>query len=623
MIGALTNHLWQSTLFTFAAWLVAAALRKNGAHVRHRIWFVASLKFLVPFSLLMSLGSALPAWTPATTAVAAQAARELSVTVDQIVQPFTDDAFVPSAPTAPSNAATRWAPMLIGGVWACGFVVVLLVRLRDWRGIRAAVRVSVPVALPVRVPVRASAGLLEPGVVGLFRPVLLVPAGIEQQLTPRQLDAVLAHELCHVTRRDNLTSAMHMVVEAAFWFHPLVWWVGARLVDERERACDEHVLRVCGEPQAYAEGILNVCKLYVESPLACVSGVSGADLKKRIAAIMINRVELRLTLARKAGLVVVATLAVGLPLLAGMLIAPVRASAFAQAAADAAAPASQNFDVASVKPCESTADVAFGRRGGGGAGRPAPAGEPAGASASSGRLFLHCETLEVLIEQAYFGQISRHSYVTGGPAWMKSDRYDVEAKAEGAPSAAVLRGPMLQALLKDRFKLALHRETREMPVYALTTAQSGSKLSPLPEGSCAPATSASPAGATGGADPHGCGTTDLRYSPSNNQLGGYGLTAGEFVKLLDNFAGLDRSVVDKTGLTGVFDFHLRYAPDGAPVEAEAAPSIFTAVQQQLGLRLDAVKGPGEFLVIDHVEKPRPDDPAPARAGGARPMRDHR
>lgn len=71
-----------------------------------------------------------------------------------------------------------------------------------------------------------------------------------------------------------------MIVEATFWFHPLVWWIGARLVEERERACDEEVLSVGGEPHDYAEGILNVCKLYVESPLVCVSGITGSNLKK-------------------------------------------------------------------------------------------------------------------------------------------------------------------------------------------------------------------------------------------------------------------------------------------------------------------------------------------------------
>ena len=83
---------------------------------------------------------------------------------------------------------------------------------------------------------------------GLFRPILLLPADITERLQPRELQAILAHELCHVRRRDNLTSAIHMIVEAVFWFYPLVWWIGARLVEERERACDEAVLSLGNEP---------------------------------------------------------------------------------------------------------------------------------------------------------------------------------------------------------------------------------------------------------------------------------------------------------------------------------------------------------------------------------------
>ena len=88
---------------------------------------------------------------------------------------------------------------------------------------------------------------MEPGVFGIFRPVLLVPEGITDRLTPAQWKTILTHELCHVRRRDNLTAAIHMAIEAIFWFHPLVWWIGKRLIDERERACDEEVLLAAGD----------------------------------------------------------------------------------------------------------------------------------------------------------------------------------------------------------------------------------------------------------------------------------------------------------------------------------------------------------------------------------------
>jgi CheY-like chemotaxis protein len=182
--------------------------------------------------------------------------------------------------------------------------------------------IDISATVEVRSAPLESGGLLEPGVVGLWRPILLLPAGIAERLTPPQLKAVLAHELCHIRRRDNLTSAIHMIVEAVFWFHPLVWWIGARLIDERERACDEEVLLLGCNPQVYAEGILNVCKLYVESPLECVSGVTGSDLKKRIEAIMTNRIVLRLNFVKKVALVAAGMAAVAAPIVVGMMNPP-------------------------------------------------------------------------------------------------------------------------------------------------------------------------------------------------------------------------------------------------------------------------------------------------------------
>ena len=90
------------------------------------------------------------------------------------------------------------------------------------------------------------------------------------RLTPPQLKAIMAHELCHIRRRYHVATAIHMGVETLFWFHPLVWWLGARLMEERERAGDEEVLLAGSEPQVYAEGILKICGLYLESPLPFV-----------------------------------------------------------------------------------------------------------------------------------------------------------------------------------------------------------------------------------------------------------------------------------------------------------------------------------------------------------------
>jgi RND family efflux transporter MFP subunit len=310
MMAALINHLWQSTAFALAVALLTVLFRSNRAQIRFGLWLSASIKFLVPFALLMSLGSQVGS-APVARKIAAPS---ISSAIVEFSQPF------PSMPSTPG--ASDWAVIAIFGIWACGFAGVALLRLRGWLSIRAALRASTPLDIPSSVEVRSAPGLLEPGAVGLFRPILLLPSDIRERLTPLQLEAVLAHEVCHVQRRDNLTAAIHMIVEALFWFHPFVWWIGARLMAERERASDEAVLQLGNAPHEYAEGILNICKSYVESPLRCVTGATGSDLRKRIQAILGGRVARNLNFAKKAALAVAGIIAVAAPVLVGILNAP-------------------------------------------------------------------------------------------------------------------------------------------------------------------------------------------------------------------------------------------------------------------------------------------------------------
>jgi RND family efflux transporter MFP subunit len=318
MLGEVTNHLWQSTLFALAVALLTLFFRTNRAQVRYWLWLSTSVKFLVPFALPLSLGSGLWNVLAARKLATEIATPAVYYTLGQITQPFPGElSLVPSA-----AHSSNWIPVAILGVWACGFCAVARLRWRGWLRIRAAVRASKPSDIPAAVAVRSSPGLLEPGVVGFLRPVLLLPDGIVKRLTSPQLEAVLAHELCHVRRRDNLTAALHMIVEAVFWFHPLVWWIGGRLVAERERACDEGVLSLGKEPRDYADAILSVCKLCAESPVACVSGVSRASLKNRIQRILSERVAGNLNLPKKIALTAAALGALAVPVVVGMISAP-------------------------------------------------------------------------------------------------------------------------------------------------------------------------------------------------------------------------------------------------------------------------------------------------------------
>jgi beta-lactamase regulating signal transducer with metallopeptidase domain len=149
--------------------------------------------------------------------------------------------------------------------------------------------------------------------------VLVWPEGISEHLDDSHLDTIVAHELWHVRRRDNLVAAVHMLVEALFWFHPLVWWVGAKMVEERERACDEQVLELGSERHVYAESILRVCEFCAAYSVPCVSRVTGADLKKRIVHIMNRNTARRVGLSTKALLGTSAGLVILTPMLFGMI----------------------------------------------------------------------------------------------------------------------------------------------------------------------------------------------------------------------------------------------------------------------------------------------------------------
>jgi TonB family protein len=336
--AAIANHLWQSTLFALLAGMATLALRKNPARVRHHLWVAASLKFLVPFSLLMDLGGYLSRLNGSS-----ETQPVFYFVMQKVSQPFSGAA---AARGLFAASLLRWLPGIVAVVWLIGFVTVIGLWWVRWRRVRAAIRGAVPVSKGrefealrrmestggLRKPIafRSSKSTLEPGVFGIVRPLLLWPAGISEHLQDTHLEAILAHEVQHVRRRDNLSASMHMLVEAIFWFHPLVWWLGARLVEECERACDEQVLQLGNQPQIYAESILKTCEFCVPSPLACVSGVTGADLKQRIVRIMTQGSADKLSFLRKLLLATIGIGAVAGPIVLGLMKAPLATAQSAQ-----------------------------------------------------------------------------------------------------------------------------------------------------------------------------------------------------------------------------------------------------------------------------------------------------
>jgi beta-lactamase regulating signal transducer with metallopeptidase domain len=340
-LALMVNHLWQSTLVVLLAWLLTLALNRNEARSRYWVWMVASVKLLVPFSLFISIGELLRpvAAVPVRSAQFAPAIVSMTQPFSPSTQPAISDLFRSRVPV-PAPHDVDLLPAIFLTVWLCGFVLLLIRWARNWRAIRAVVRSASPMSLSMDIPVLSSSRLLEPAVFGIFHPVLLLPEKIVSRLSTPQLHSILAHEMSHVRRGDNLTAAIHMTVETIFWFHPAVWLIESRLVEERERACDEAVLQLGNEAEAYAESILNVCKFYTESPMACMSGVTGSDLKRRIVRIMTEQTGRKLDVGRKLLLSVAAVMAVAMPVTFGLVHAT-------QARAQSA-PANPASDIAAI-----------------------------------------------------------------------------------------------------------------------------------------------------------------------------------------------------------------------------------------------------------------------------------
>ena len=255
------------------------------------------------------------------------------------------------------------------------------------------------------------------------------------------------------------------------------------------------------------------------------------------------------------------------------------------------------FEVASVKPNKS------GEVGGSFGVRP------------GGQVVVTNNTLRNIVRNAYQLQ---NFQIVGGPEWFDTERFDITAKAVDSNPTQQEFQSMVQRLLADRFKLVVHRETRQSPIYALVLARSdgtrGPKLTPSTT-DCLALAAAAARGATpppAPPNPNGrplCGTRTL---PGRILAGG--VTMDDLARNVSNFAG--RMTLNRTGLQGRFDLELEFTPDQLPPEGTLppglpkppadGPSLFTAMQEQLGLKLDSQRGPVDVLVIDSADRPTPD-----------------
>jgi bla regulator protein BlaR1 len=601
---ALANHLWQSTAFAAAAWLVTILQRKNSARARYGIWLAASVKFLIPFSLFVVLGGLLP--KPAQ--VVAPAFYSAIATAEQ---PFANVSLVSSASAVheatPAQRVAADAPSALLVIWLVGAAALLIVWRVRWRRTAVCLREAVPAAggreldilrglearvncrrhLPLRL--RLSREQMEPSVHGILRPVLVWPERLSERLSDSHMEAILAHELAHARRFDNGTAALHMLVEAVFWFHPLVWWMERRMVEERERACDEAVVALGGSPYAYAEAILETCRFCLAAPLPCVAGVTGADLRDRVVAIMTNRALIRMTWKKRLLLGAFAICAVTVPILLGQV----------QDKPSEYVP-TMTFDVASIHQANpDSAQHWFAVSG---------KFEPL----NSSNLTLENNNFTNLIALAYPGTDHKVDGFQSLAPELRRALFYVQAKGDAATNEQLAKLPrdevqleqahMIQMLLAERFNLKVHWETRDSSTYDLVV----TKPRRMQTTGVPPGEDVVKAWGDRGVPPiYQSGSSQTSF-----EFIAHAATVADIISTLE--LQLAAPVTDKTGLKDKYYFDLHY--HGVATRQQISeneqdnpwPPLETAIQDQLGLKLVPSHGPVRFLVIDHAEMPSKD-----------------
>ncbi len=608
-LAALLNTLWYGGAVVLLTWAGLRCWPRVNAATRYWIWtaVLASL-IALPFlpGLVRQARSALEARPQAATATAPLASVPAA--------PVSVRRSAPLALRVDAGPRSRPWPLWLLAAWliAAGWQLTRLLRaVRSVRRLKTRAKSATVETLPIRlrrrVQLLTSAEIASPVAVGYLRPAIIVPPELLARLDEGEKRDVLLHELAHLARYDDWMALATHALGAFLILHPLAATVIKQIERQREMACDDYVVARTGSARSYARSLAKLHDLRWSAGTRLLApGILGRNSS------LLERMESLLRRGRKfserpsrANLGLSAFL-LALLLGAGGLIPGWIAVAQTALPKSFYADLPKSFEVASI--------------------RPAKPGRGSRSHSSNGRLWA---TVPVswLIKRAY--QIMPQQ-LEGLPSWARSARYTIQAEAPPgmAKDSALLRNlppeqraqahaalrqswdDMLRSLLTDRFKLKVHRETRRLPVYELVVAKGGPKLKP---------TNAEP------------GTR------SNDGWRGHLVEAGAsmhfFASVLSQYeaqAELGRIVINKTGLTGRYDFTLTWTPLASKVNGisggaehagneeqatgvvaapgssdSSGPSIFTALQQQLGLKLKAAKGPVEVLVVDHIEPPTP------------------
>ena len=342
----LVNHLWQATLFSLLALGAATLLRRAPARARFFVWLVALTKFALPSAFLFFL-AAQAGINLALLSPGEFHSQTGALAVSPLLSPVTRSAIISRTTESPSQGAeppgvvftettSDWSDHLNGLItclWLTGCVVLLVSWLRRSHALSVSIRKgreissgreadalrSVRSRFRMRRKVRlvSTAAVSEPGVWGVWRPVVLLPDGVTEQLDDAELEAVLMHELSHIKRWDNLVGNLQRALCCLFWFHPVVWIIDRRLLAEREQACDDIVVRLGGATEVYARGITKVCRYCLGQEVAGLAKATGSDLKKRIERIISNRAGKKMSALQAVTLTFVPAVALTLSIASG------------------------------------------------------------------------------------------------------------------------------------------------------------------------------------------------------------------------------------------------------------------------------------------------------------------
>ncbi len=636
ILAFLRSSLLAPVAVATLAWLTLRLLRVRHPATGHAVWTA-----VIAALLLIPAASLAPRWS---LRVLPSRGRAVSAPVRAASEPpYAADA--PAAPAAHSAPAPRPTPIptaaILLAIYLAGLALSVAWRVSGWLQLRRLLRRAQPVRGRV---LRESPGLASPVAAGLVRPVVLLPTGW-RTWPAGQTRAVLAHEFAHLRRRDLAVSALARLAQSIFWFHPLSWWLGRKLSDLAELSCDLAALRRATSTAAYSHILLD----FTAAISNARRGAALPGLAMAARSPVGQRIDLLFDLADLAATRSFSRPALAFALAAAPLICLAATANLAEQAAQTPARPLPKFDVISVKPCSDADIFAADSRGGRGGGGGGSAGGPNNAriKATPGRISATCQSVDSLIRTAYmqfpdgraevidpvngirYPRLSLRQMtqeIKGSPAWLRSDRYTIDATAGetggSVPTRETMLGPMLQSLLESRFALRVRTESRDTPMFALSVAKGGPKLDP-PIGKCISLSDATktPAPPTPSpAPPFICGLFRHR---NTGEAHGESISMGDFARELSRLLDLD--VIDRTGVAGRYDITMQLTtadvmhglafPPGSKMQEDIdasraaatdppGTSLFAALGK-LGLRLDQVKAPVDYLLIDHVERPKP------------------